>query len=168
MLRFLAYFAYVARHRWFVFKAACRLGIPGLGLVHDLSKYSHAEWGPYACQFFNSDGSRRDVRNPDGSYDPNAQAPEFKRAWLHHQRNRHHWQAWISLGDAGAFYAIDIPDRFCREMVADWMGAGMAISGRKNPYPWYQANKAKMILHQNSRTRIEAIICSQAVQGWQP
>ena len=30
----------VNKHKWLVFKFACKVGIPWRGLVHDLSKYS--------------------------------------------------------------------------------------------------------------------------------
>jgi len=168
MSRFFAYLWYIARHRYWVFRAACRLGIPWRGLVHDLSKYSRIEWGPYSRQFFNADGSRRQVRNPDGSYNPNAQAEEFRRAWLNHQRNPHHWQAWVSIGDGGHLSPLWIPPIYCREMVADWMGAGMAIAGRSDPRPWYEANKAKMVLHAGSRALIEDILKEKAVTEWRP
>ncbi len=168
MKRFLAYLWYVLRHKWYVFSACCQLRIPWRGLVHDLSKFSRTEWGPYTRQFFNPDGTRRDVRNADGSYDPNAQPDEFKAAWLHHQRNKHHWQAWVSLGDGGSLTPLPIPTVYCIEMIADWMGAGMAIAGRKNPVPWYEANKDKMIMDPRSRAMIESRLHSPQVQGWNP
>ena len=58
------------------------------------------------------------------SYDPNKQADAFKRAWLHHQRQPHHWQAWCVVGDRGAIVPLPMPQRFVLEMVADWYGAG--------------------------------------------
>lgn len=32
------YLSYIIRHKWFVFIAACKLGIPWRGITHDLSK----------------------------------------------------------------------------------------------------------------------------------
>jgi len=168
MKRFLAYFKYVLVHKWYVLLACFRLGIPWRGLVHDLSKLSHTEFWPYACQFFNADGTRRNVRNPDGSYDPAEQAIEFQGAWIHHQRNKHHWQAWVSIGDGGNLTPVPMPDVYWIEMVADWMGAGMAISGKKDPAPWWEANKHKMILDNDTNVRIVSLIYSKAVQGWEP
>ena len=156
--QFLAYLKYVVRHKWFVFVACYRLGIPWLGIVHDLSKFSRCEFGPYARNFFGPDGRRRNVRDATGAYDPNSQRDEFRLAWLNHQRNKHHWQAWVSVGDGGNLRPLRIPHRYCLEMVADWVGAGMAISGRKDPNQWYQSNKHNMILHEDSRKEIEAIL----------
>ena len=158
MIRFVTYLWYVIRHKWFVFVACCRLGIPWLGVVHDLSKLSPCEFGPYSRQFFNSDGSRRSVRDKTGAYDPNKQNQDFKAAWLFHQRNKHHWQAWISIGNRGNLVPLPMPRKYCVEMVADWCGAGMAISGEPNPCGWYKKNRDDLLLHPRSRDEIETIL----------
>jgi hypothetical protein len=158
--QFLAYLQYILRHKWFVFVACCRLGIPWLGIVHDLSKFSSKEFGPYARNFFNRDGSKRSVRDKTGAYNPNSQAEEFKLAWLNHQRNKHHWQAWVSIGDGGSLNVLPMPYKCCVEMVADWIGAGMAISGRKDPRPWYKANAEDMLLHPTTKETIESILAA--------
>lgn len=66
----LSYLKYVLRHKWFVFRECQRVGITWRGIVHDMSKFSRAEWEPYVCVFYNPDGSRRDVRDATGHYDP--------------------------------------------------------------------------------------------------
>jgi hypothetical protein len=40
------------RHKWFVFVECCKLGIPHLGIIHDLSKFLPSEWRGYACYFY--------------------------------------------------------------------------------------------------------------------
>lgn len=155
----LRYLSYVVRHKWFVFVAGLRMGAPLWRLlIHDWSKFTPTEWGPYVRQFFNTDGSRRRVRRPDGGYDPNAQAIEFRRAWLSHQRNRHHWQAWVSIGESGSLDPLPMPDSYIREMVADWMGAGRAITGRWGVREWYSANRDRMILHHQTRSMVDSMI----------
>lgn len=111
-------------------------------------------------QFYNADGSKRTVRDSSGSYDPNRQADTFKRAWLHHQKQPHHWQAWISIGDGGNLTPLTIPQRFVLEMVADWYGAGMAINGYNEVEFWYLSNKDKMVLEEETRLRVEKAIQS--------
>lgn len=155
------YLSYVLRHKWFVFVAGLRTGAPiGRLIIHDWSKFTPTEWGPYVRQFFNPDGSRRQVRRPDGGYDPNAQSGDFRRAWLSHQRNRHHWQAWVSIGDGGSLNALPMPMGFIREMVADWMGAGRAITGRWEVMEWYAKNRDLMLLHTNTRARVDALLAT--------
>lgn len=157
MRRHIEYFKYILRHKWFVFWACLRLGVPiWQALVHDLSKFSIHEWRPYAETFFNQDGTRIDIRK-SGSYDPNniGLVTDFSYAWIHHQRNKHHWQAWISIGDEGNLKPVPMPDKYIREMLADWSGAGMAISGKSNPSEWYWYNQDKMILHIKTKVLVE-------------
>lgn len=92
--------------------------------------------------------------------DPNAVSDAFDRAWLHHQKvgGKHHWQYWILPLDDGGFRALEMPDRYRREMVADWRGAGKAITGTDDVLPWYAANRDRMILHDNTRAWVEGTI----------
>jgi hypothetical protein len=153
------YLKYVVRHKWFVARACLKMGVPlWRAIVHDWTKFTPSEWGPYVHQFFNPDGSRRTVRDKSGAYDPNQQPDAFKFAWLHHQRNKHHWQAWVSIGDFGNITALPMPETYIREMVADWIGAGQAISGETSPVPWYEANKEKKVLHLQTRLRTEELL----------
>jgi hypothetical protein len=54
----------------------------------------------------------------------------------------------------GGVLAMRMPDRFQREMLADWRGAGRA-QGKPNTLAWYRANREKMILHPLTRTWVE-------------
>ena len=51
-----------------------------------------------------------------------------------------------------------MPDDLVREMVADWMGAGRAITGRWEVAEWYEANKGKMHLHPGTRALVESLV----------
>lgn len=141
----LRYASYVARHKWFVFLAGIRTDAPLWRLViHDWSKLSIAEWGPYVRTF----------------YDPGDEiAGQFDAAWLHHQhRNPHHWQHWILREDDGATKALPMPEGLVREMVADWMGAGRAITGRWATGEWYDANAHRIVLHPDVRSLVEHLL----------
>lgn len=152
----IAYLRYVLRHKFYVFLSCRQLGVPFLqAILHDWTKFTPREWAPYVHQFYNPDGTKRDVRDVTGAYDPNLQSAEFQRAWLSHQRNKHHWQAWISVGDNGSLSPLPIPKRYVLEMVADWKGAGLAISGQEDVYPWYEDNRDKMLLHPDTRAMVE-------------
>ena len=160
MKRHIAYFKYVARHKWFVFLACLRLRVPlWRAIVHDWTRYLPVEWGACAHTFFNEDGTRKDIRKSP-SYDPNnaGDVSDFTLAWIHHQKNKHHWQAWVSIGDKGSLKPFPIPETYVREMIADWIGAGTAISGEKDPRPWYEKNKQKMILHSETRKKTEELL----------
>ena len=155
----LAYSRYVLRHKWYVFWACRELHVPlWQALVHDWTKFLPVEWGPYARNFYNPDGSKRTVRDDSGAYNPTDQELPFQRAWLHHQRAKHHWQAWVVLGDAGYLVALPMPSRYVREMVADWCGAGRAIAGVRYPHGWYEANQSKMNLHPDTRHHVHQLL----------
>jgi hypothetical protein len=145
----LQYASYVARHKWFVFLAGLKTGAPLWRLViHDWSKLTPAEWGPYVRTF----------------YDKSRKRPgEFDAAWLHHQhRNPHHWQHWVLREDDGDTKAIRMPDVLVREMVADWMGAGRAITGKWDLDEWFGANRHKMVLHQDTEELVFELVLDYA------
>lgn len=100
------------------------------------------EWRPYSA-FFYSDGDEA----------------KFDAAWLKHiHRNSHHWQHWVLHEDSGGMKTVEMPTNDVYEMVADWCGAGRAITGRWLVKPWYESNKEKIILHPRSRKLAEALI----------
>lgn len=50
---------------------------------------------------------------------------------------------------------LPMPDRYRREMLADWKGAGLAM-GKPDTAAWYRANRHKMLLHPETRAWVEA------------
>lgn len=134
------YLKYLARHKWHVFVASCDLGVPLLGILHDLSKFRPSEFIPYATYFYGPHAAMRTQTD--------AEKDAFDAAWLVHQHaNKHHWQHWVLREDSGATKVLPMPDRYRREMLADWRGAGMAITGQDNTAAWFKKNRTHMILH---------------------
>lgn len=165
----LKYLWYVVRHKWCVLQAGLTLRGRGLDiplrnlLLHDLSKFGIAEWLPYVETFY---GDSPLQRRADGGYDPTNVSRDFDYAWLSHQRNKHHWQAWVLLKDDGGIKPLEMYEHYALEMVADWMGAGMAIKGHgldqafAETVKWYEANSHRMKLHPATRTLVETVIYS--------
>lgn len=141
------YLGYVIRHKWFVFRAGLRTGAPLWRLViHDWSKFSRAEWGPYVRRFY---GGR------SGVLDKSADPLEFHRAWTHHwHKNAHHWEHWLTAEGQ----PMSMPERFVREMVADWMGAGRAITGKWEVEDWYAQNATRIKLEVSTRSMVERLL----------
>jgi len=148
MRRHWAYLRYVLRHKWFVFVAGIKLGVPlHLLVFHDMSKFLPSEWFAYARTFYTLSGGHQ--YEPDGT--------GFNAAWLHHQkRNKHHWQYWMMTWDKGNTECLPMPNCYRKEMLADWRGAGRAITGDDNTAEWYTANKDNIKLHHDTRLWIEA------------
>lgn len=119
------------QHKWWVFLAGLKLGVPLWQLIiHDFSKFGRHELFAYGRQFFGDKG------DPLG----------FQRAWLHHQNhNPHHWEYWIPRTNhvrSGIMKEspIVMPLPYIREMVADWMGASKAYTGSWDMTDWLEKN----------------------------
>jgi hypothetical protein len=150
---------YILKHKWFVFLACCRLGIWWRGITHDLSKFRPSEFIPYARHFFNDvkRGATGYYKSEDTLIDPN-----FDYAWfLHQKRNDHHWQYWIIPLDEDengpTCSTVEMPLNVCKEMVADWIGAGR-VQGTPNTKRWYEVHGPKLQLHPQTRQTIEKLL----------
>lgn len=159
------YFKYVIRHKWFVFLAGIKTGAPIWRLIiHDWSKFLPCEFFPYADYFYGEKARLQKEEWDDSRYWPLAQKyyDSFDRAWLHHQHvNAHHWQHWMLRNDDLRIKALKMPEKYVREMVADWMGAGRAITGRWEVAEWYAKNRDIIQLHAGTRELVESLIRSQ-------
>ena len=114
---------------------------------HDKSKYGEEEWKPYLDYFY-----------PDPVIPSNVVDKNFNYAWLHHiHNNPHHWQYWILKEDEGDIKLLDIPEIYIIEMLCDWHSFSY-----KNPEStankWYNDNKDKMLLSDNTKKIIENIL----------
>lgn len=156
----LQYARYVARHKLYVYQEGRKLGLGRWQLlIHDWHKLTPGEWFAYVETFY---GDKPNPRRKDGGYDPNAVSDAFDLAWLRHQnRGKHHWQWWTLALDDGGTRALAMPCRYRREMLADWRGAGRAISGSDDCLAWYDVNRTNMVLHAETREWIERQL------GWQ-
>ena len=155
---YLKYLKYVIRHKWFVFLACRRMGITWRGIVHDMSKLLPSEFVPYARHFYGNGGDIKTGRDKSGHYSAgNMGDAPFDYAWLLHQkRNKHHWQWWLLPLDDGGTKYFTMPQKAIKEMIADWVGAGIAIAGISDPLPWYEANKHNIHLNDTTKTIVEA------------
>lgn len=150
-MKYLAYLKKLLLHKWFVFLECLKVGMPIVGLVHDWSKFLPDEFIPYARYF------AIDRRDEKGDYDVSkADDDAFLLAWLKHQRrNPHHWQYWILIQDEDPTTVLPMSNRYWREMLADWRGAGRTYTGADNTREWYLRNRDKMQLHPETRIGIE-------------
>lgn len=177
------------RHKWYVLIAGWRLQVPFWRLlVHDLSKLTPAEFGPYARHFYGKEN--------DPCY--------FTVAWHFHKlRNDHHWEYWVSVegnihvrverhrvgmllllpykrrspaDDAinppltiPSVTVLPMPLVCVREMIADWFAAGRAYNGAwpdPNNYKWYKTNRPKMHLHPTTEAHIDLVLTEAKKWEW--
>jgi hypothetical protein len=74
-------------------------------------------------------------------------------AWLHHQKwNKHHWEYWVIPSHG----PLNMPDKYVREMVADWFAAGRAFDGAWDAKNWYL--RQDLLLHPLTRVKVEGLL----------
>ena len=112
------HFKTITEHRNLVMKYCFRCGLYRQGLLHDLSKYSPAEF--YAgILYYQGDRSPNDVDRRENGY---------SAAWMHHKgRNKHHYEYWNDYilpehGGTGVG-PIAMPRRYVAEMFCDRLAA---------------------------------------------
>ena len=66
----------------------------------------------------------------------------------------HHWKFFLLVMDESDDYVMEMPDKYRREMLADWRGAGIATNG-PDIKAWYIAHSDRIQLHPNTRKWIE-------------
>ena len=135
------YLKYVLRHKKFVWVEGRKLNVGRLQLlVHDWQKFTPTEWRPYVDKFYR------------GVQDKHA----FNTAWHHHVRyGKHHWQYWVIFNGMGKTVPLKMPEKYRREMLADWRAAGMAQGKGNDAREWYEKYKHRMLLHEATRAYIE-------------
>jgi hypothetical protein len=147
------YFWLTVKHKWFVFLAGLKFKVPiYLLIIHDWSKFTLKELPHYNRQFFGK------ADDPLG----------FSKAWNHHQKiNPHHWEYWVMISghNRGGFpdgSALPMPEKYIREMLADWFGASRAYEGKfptsLADWNWFQKNFHKLNLHPETRVLILKIL----------
>lgn len=112
-MNFFKHLKTVSRHRREVRRLCFKCGLIKQGILHDLSKYSRAEFRPGVKYF-------------QGNRSPQAKEREligYSAAWLHHKgRNRHHFEYWTDYADGRKIY-VEMPVRYFAEMICDRIAA---------------------------------------------
>ena len=158
------YLKYVLSHKYYVFLAGRKIGVSLWQLaVHDLSKFGRHEFMQYARKYsYPAVGGVWPSRGLIASYVGHTQESvdeAFNYAWLNHaNKNPHHWQYWIVCENGGDSKVLDMPKKYAREMVADWMGAGRAITGSWDMTDWLHQNLYKVVVSKNTLLFIESIL----------
>jgi hypothetical protein len=77
----------------------------------------------------------------------------------HLHRQPHHWQHWILVNDTDGTQVLRMPEKYVREMVADWRGVSVALG--KSPemaIDWYNKWRDTLALHPQTRSRVEVLL----------
>ena len=122
-----------------------RIDMMNLGIAHDNSKYEPAEYAAYDDYFYGEKNA--EVRKA------------FDYAWLHHiHRNPHHWQYWVLIHDDEPMEALEMPETYVIEMIADWWSFSWKNNNLFEIFDWYEKHSKGMILHPKTRELVEKIL----------
>ena len=158
----IAHLRTVIRHRHMVLRHCIRAGIPLQGLLHDLSKFSPAEFIPGA-RFY------------QGNRSPNEAERErygASRAWMHHKgRNRHHFEYWNDINTKTKCYEpVEMPVRYLIEMFCDRVAASKIYRGAKyrdsDPLDYFlRGMKHDRPIHPKTAKQLHLLLKMLAEQG---
>jgi hypothetical protein len=146
----LEYLLLLCRHKYWVAVEGRKLGLGWWQLfVHDLSKLRPSELFGYAAW------KASQMKLEDGGTLVNNRV--YGRSWhLHYLRNPHHHQHWVYVNDqTGTIDPVEIPEKYCREMLADWRAAQMVRFGDTDVRPFYLTNRGRFLLHPTTRAWLE-------------
>ena len=150
--KFYGHLGTVMKHKYYVFKYSCKLGIPIRGLLHDMSKFSPIEFWE-GVKYYQGNRSPIDACKEENGY---------SLGWLHHKgRNKHHYQYWIDGIDKGGT-PIKMPNKYVKELFADFLGACNAYCGKSFTYHnevlWWEKKKGdnpKILIHPETKETID-------------
>lgn len=155
IMKWLLHLKTISQHKWLVLRYCFSIGLYWQGLIHDLSKYSPAEF-------------KIGVKYFKGNRSPNAVERTIKgysSAWLHHKgRNKHHWEYWIDYAqtETASLVSIEMPVKYVVEMFCDRVAASK-IYRKKNyrdsdPYDYYRRFKDYQLMHPETRLLLEKML----------
>ncbi len=148
------HFVTITKHRHLVMCGCFRIGLYWQGLVHDLSKYSPAE-------FFNG------VRYYQGTRSPNTAEREekgYSEAWMHHKgRNRHHYEYWTDMDLKTRNYeSVPMPRKYLAEMVMDRRAACIVYQGKNytpgSAFAYFDKSREKELMHPQTKQELSYLL----------
>ena len=157
------HFKTITYHKWLVAKGCFAVGLFKQGLLHDMSKYSPAEFWVGARYY-------------QGNRSPNSAEREefgFSRAWLHHKgRNKHHYEYWIDYslkGGPGGMAPAPMPRRYIAEMVMDRIAACKVYQGDSYtdaaPLAYFMSGRDPAPMHEFTRESLGMLLTMLAEKG---
>lgn len=143
MRRYFAYFRYLIKHKYYVFKIGRMINISIIQLLkHDLSKFTPFEFIEYANTFCDKDGNKQ--------YEP---TKSFDDAWKRHIKyNKHHWEHYVNLETN---IPSTMPNEYIKEMLADWLAVELTVNNSSTAIDYYNEHKKEINIDEYTRNIFE-------------
>ena len=150
------HFKTITRHKLLVMQYCFRIGLYKQGLLHDLSKYSPAEF-LVGCKYYQG------TRSPNNA---EREAIGVSTSWLHHKgRNKHHFEHWVdySLDKEHVIMGARMPRKYVAEMVMDRICASRNYLGDaytdSQPLEYFLKSKEKLwFIHPQTKKELEGLL----------
>lgn len=149
------HFKTITYHKYLVMKGCFRLGLYWQGLMHDMSKYSPAEFW-VGAKYYQGD------RSPNNA---EREAIGYSSAWLHHKgRNKHHYEYWLDYSAAEGIGVVPakMPLKYVAEMFVDRVAASKVYNGTSytdaDPIKYFLKGKKYIQIHPETGALLEALL----------
>lgn len=157
------HFKTITYHKYLVMKGCFKVGLYKQGLLHDMSKYSPAEF-LVGARYYQGN------RSPNNA---EREAVGYSSAWLHHKgRNKHHYEYWIDYSTkeiAGGMAPAPMPVKYVVEMLMDRIAASKVYNGAAytdaSPWEYYSKGKENAPIHPETKALLEKLLRMLAEQG---
>lgn len=158
-----SHFKTITYHKYLVAKGCFQVGLYRQGILHDLSKYSPAEF-MVGMRYYQGNRSPNNAEREDIGY---------SGAWLHHKgRNKHHYEYWLDYSmheEPGGMVPVPMPDRYIVEMTMDRIAASKVYQGKNytdaSALEYYLLGKGKIPIHPETADTLEKILRMLAERG---
>ena len=162
-MNILGHFKTITKHRHKVVEHCAKCGILRRGLLHDLSKYSPAEFFQGAKYYLGTRSPNEAERDDLG----------YSSAWLHHKgRNRHHFEYWTDVATKDENWkvvGVKMPVNYLVEMVMDRIAACKIYQGKNYtddmPYAYFARNKEYLTMHPETKAMLDKILTMLKEKG---
>lgn len=154
MMKWLGHLKTITAHKRLVRRYCFRLGLYRQGLLHDLSKYSFAEFR-VGARYFCGYRSPNELERLDTG---------VSSAWLHHKgRNKHHIEYWIDYDPhTGAMSGMEMPVRYVAEMFCDRVAASRIYQKERytdaSAYDYYVRSEEHYLIHPNTAALLKGLL----------
>ncbi|MCR5451402.1 MAG: DUF5662 family protein [Lachnospiraceae bacterium] len=158
----IGHFKTISNHKKLVMEGCFKAGLYKQGILHDLSKYSPAEFF-VGVKYYQGD------RSPNNA---EREATGVTKAWLHHKgRNKHHLEYWIDYSVNGdhALTGMKMPKKYVVEMFVDRVSA--CKNYQKEAYrddsalKYYEKGKSRYLLHEDTAWQLYKLLKILADHG---
>lgn len=162
--RLKGHFMTITKHKILVMKHCFKAGLYRQGLLHDMSKYSPAE-------FFAGVKYYQGYRSPNNAQ---REAEGCSPAWLHHKgRNKHHFEYWIDYpgngDDSVILKGMPMPKCYVVEMFCDRVAASKIYRGEEykesDPLEYFLKGRGHYVIHEDAEKLLYRLLVMLAKHG---